>query len=216
MRIIAGSLRGRRLVAPPGLATRPTTDRVREAWFSMLGPLEGTALDLYAGTGALGFEALSRGAEHVVMVESGKAAQKAILQNADALGVRQRVTLLGSTVETCRSAVGRLAPFELILTDPPWTHIDEAERALALLLNAKLLTPTGRLVLGHPKKRSVSLRDDSGLVATKSRNWGDSAATFYEPAAEDPAAPSADSPADPTSDPTANPDGQLGGDSDQP
>src|SRR6187431_1988680 len=99
MRIIAGSLRGRRLVAPPGLATRPTTDRVREAWFSMLGPLEGLALDLYAGTGALGFEALSRGAEHVVFVENARPAQQAILANARTLGVDKSITLLSLSVE---------------------------------------------------------------------------------------------------------------------
>src|SRR5688572_29881745 len=81
MRIIAGKLRGRRLSAPKGLATRPTTDRVREAWFSMLGPLNGRVVDLYAGTGALGFEALSRGAEHVLFVESARAACQAILEN---------------------------------------------------------------------------------------------------------------------------------------
>ena len=103
MSIIAGTLRGRRLKAPAGLATRPTTDRVREAWFSMLGPLDGTALDLYAGTGALGFEALSRGAERVVFVENARPAQKAILENAEQLGVRDRVVLISSTVESARA-----------------------------------------------------------------------------------------------------------------
>ena len=99
MRIIAGAFRGRRLVAPAGLQTRPTTDRVREAWFSILGPLHGKALDLYAGTGALGFEALSRGAAHVVFVESARAAQQAILKNAETLGVASRISLLSTTVQ---------------------------------------------------------------------------------------------------------------------
>ena len=90
MRIIAGEFRGRRLTAPKGLKTRPTTDRVREAWFSMLGPLEGRVIDLYAGTGALGFEALSRGAAHITFVESDRAAQKAITDNAKTLGVDAR------------------------------------------------------------------------------------------------------------------------------
>jgi len=179
MRIIAGSLRGRRLTAPPGLHTRPTSDRVREAWFSMLGPLEGCVLDLYAGTGALGFESLSRGAARVVFVENDKPAQKAILQNADALGVRERVVLIGSSIETSKNLILRSAPFALILTDPPWTAIDEAERHLARLLDASLLTADGRLVVGHPRKRPLMLREDAGFVEAKQRAWGDSASTFY-------------------------------------
>ena len=178
MRIIAGTLRGRRLKAPAGLATRPTTDRVREAWFSMLGPLDGVALDLYAGTGALGFEALSRGAERVVFVESARPAQKAIVENAEQLGVRDRVVLVSSPVEGARASIERLGPFDLILTDPPWTAIDDAERALRKLVTSALLSEDGRVVLGHPKKRVVTLTDPE-LVADKQRSWGDSAATFY-------------------------------------
>lgn len=180
MRIIAGTLRGRRLIAPAGLATRPTADRVREAWFSMLGPLHGRVLDLYAGTGALGFEALSRGADHVVFVENAKAAQKAIWHNADALSLRERVMLLGGNVENAKAALHRGGQFDLILCDPPWTAIDEAERALSRLLDSSLLRPKGRLVVGHPRGRPLALREGSGLAVVKQRAWGDSAATFYD------------------------------------
>lgn len=179
MRIIAGEFRGRRLIAPPGMTTRPTTDRVREAWFSMLGPLEGLAVDLYAGTGALGFEALSRGAEQVVFVERDKAAQKAITQNAEKLGVTARITLISGTVEASTNLLRKRGPFDVILTDPPWTHMQSAELALKRLLRSELLTENGRLVLGHPKGKPVVLAADSGLVEEKQRSWGDSAATFW-------------------------------------
>ncbi len=178
MRIIAGHLRGRRLRAPQGMATRPTTDRVREAWFSMLGPLDGLVVDLYAGTGALGFEALSRGATRVIFVENSRDAQKVIEHNAKTLGVSERITLVGSTVEAATNHLRRQGPFDLVLTDPPWTHMHSAELALRRILRADLLTVDGRIVLGHPKGKPVTLASDSGLQEDKQRNWGDSAATF--------------------------------------
>ena len=179
MRIIAGQYRGRRLVAPKGMATRPTTDRVREAWFSILGPLHGLAVDLYAGTGALGFEALSRGANHVVFVESSRAAQVAIQRNAENLGVTDRITLLSSTVEAATKSIQGRGPFDLVLTDPPWTHLSSASLALNKLLSGELIRQDGRGVLGHPKGSPISLSKNSGLEAQSIRSWGDSAATFF-------------------------------------
>lgn len=178
MRIIAGEFRGRRLVAPEGLSTRPTTDRVREAWFSILGRLDGTVIDLYAGTGALGFEALSRGASHAVFVESARAAQQAILKNAKSLGVEQRITLLSATVEAATKTILTRAPFDLVLTDPPWTHLASANLALNKLISAELITEDGRIVLGHPKGKLLSLVGGNGLIVESTRSWGDSAATF--------------------------------------
>jgi 16S rRNA (guanine966-N2)-methyltransferase len=112
VRIIAGEFRGRKLVAPQGLATRPTKDRVREAWFSILGPLDGIVIDLYAGTGALGLEAISRGAKHAIFVESARPAQQAIIKNAANLGIEDRVTVLCSTVEAATPGIrlGRTWP----------------------------------------------------------------------------------------------------------
>lgn len=179
MRIIAGEFRGRRLVAPRGLATRPTTDRVREAWFSILGPLSGTVLDLYAGTGALGLEALSRGAKHAIFVESARAAQKVIEKNAETLGVSSRITLVGSSVEAALRLIRGRAPYDLVVTDPPWTHMNSAELTLKRLLTADLLTEDGIVALGHPKGRPVQLSEGSGLVEQSQRSWGDSAATFF-------------------------------------
>ena len=178
MRIISGRVRGRRLTAPKGLATRPTTERVREAWFSMLGPIEGQVADLYAGTGALGFEAISRGAEHVVFVESARAACRAIRDNSQRLDVSDQVTLLSTPIENAAATIRARGPYDLILTDPPWTHMSQAENALRQLLRADLLSEGGVLVLGHPKGRVVEL-PRSGLRAFRERSWGDSGATFW-------------------------------------
>lgn len=121
MRIIAGQFRGRILDAPPGLATRPTADRVREALFSMLlsriGSFEGLRVaDLYAGSGALGLEAISRGAAHATFVESGPRASRAIKHNAERLGVLDRVRVFGGSA----TALPPSGPFDLIFADPPY------------------------------------------------------------------------------------------------
>ena len=121
MRIIAGELRGRPLTSPAGLATRPTSDRVREALFSMLasrlGSFEGLRVaDLYAGSGALGLEAISRGAAHATFVESDRRAAAAITANAERLGVAERVRILGGSA----LALPRSDPFDLIFADPPY------------------------------------------------------------------------------------------------
>jgi len=180
MRIIAGEFRGRRLVAPQGLDTRPTTDRVREAWFSMLGPPGTRVVDLFAGTGALGFEALSRGAEQVYFVEKARPAVAAIRKNAASLGVDARVTVIESDVHRVARLLERAGPFDLILADPPWTALEQSERALQAVLSPSLLTPEGTLVLGHPKGRPIVPSSLSAWRISKSRTWGDSAATFFQ------------------------------------
>lgn len=121
MRIIAGALRGRRLAAPPGVETRPTADRVREALFSMLASRLGSfedlrVADLYAGSGALGLEAISRGAAHASFVEASNRAAAAIRANAEALGVAGRIRLIAGSA----LALPRSDPFDLVLADPPY------------------------------------------------------------------------------------------------
>lgn len=120
MRIIAGKWRGRTLEAPAGLATRPTADRVRETLFSMLASRLGSfedlrVADLFAGSGALGFEALSRGAASVTFVENGSSAAEAIRRNATKLGAESRI-IVGSAL-----TLPRIEPFDLIFADPPYT-----------------------------------------------------------------------------------------------
>lgn len=121
MRIIAGEWRGRKLVAPAGTSTRPTADRTRETLFSMLasrlGSFEGLRVaDLYAGSGALGLEALSRGAAHATFVESDRAAIKAIEANAAALGATDRIAIRA----TSAAALPASEPLDLVFADPPY------------------------------------------------------------------------------------------------
>src|SRR5436853_3915419 len=123
MRIIAGEWRGRQLEAPPGQSTRPTADRVRETLFSMLASRLGSfedlrVADLFAGSGALGLEALSRGAQSVIFVERDSKAVAIIKRNADRLGAAERTRVLGSSA----LALPRSEPFDLILADPPYAE----------------------------------------------------------------------------------------------
>ena len=121
MRVIAGEWRGRKLTAPEGAATRPTADRVRETLFSMLASRLGSfedlrVADLYAGSGALGLEALSRGAAHAIFVETDSKAQAAIKANAIKLGIADRTRILGGSA----LALPRSEPFDLVFADPPY------------------------------------------------------------------------------------------------
>lgn len=127
MRVVAGELRGRRLISPEGLDTRPTTDRVREAVFNSLGSMDlvvdaGYA-DLFAGTGALGIEALSRGAAHCTFVERDGRALKALRANIEALGLGDRATVVPGDAMT---ALRRLPDVDVVVADPPYGFSDWA------------------------------------------------------------------------------------------
>ena len=179
MRITGGAFRSRPLVAPRGNATRPTSDRVREALFSILGSLDavasGQVLDLYAGTGALGLEALSRGAARATFVEPARAALGALRANVDALGVADRVRVLAVPVAR---AVELLAGevFELVLADPPYADVAEAARALERLAEARILGPGGLVVLEHSaKERPIP----AGFAPAGTRRYGDTALSLF-------------------------------------
>ena len=126
MRVVAGSARGRPLVAPPGDRTRPTTDRVREAIFNALwsrGVLDGAvAVDLFAGSGALGVEALSRGASHVTFVDDDRGALRAVRRNLDACGVADRATVVADRAERWLAALAPGRRFDLAFCDPPYAY----------------------------------------------------------------------------------------------
>jgi 16S rRNA (guanine966-N2)-methyltransferase len=156
MRIVAGAWRGRRLVAPPGTATRPTADRVRQALFDMLlhapwggrGTLEqARVLDAFAGTGALGLEALSRGAAHATFVEHDRAALAALRANIAACGADDRASVLPG--DATRLPPG--APFSLIFLDPPYGQ-GLVEAALAALARNGRLAP-GALAVAELGRR---------------------------------------------------------------
>ncbi|UGS35830.1 16S rRNA (guanine(966)-N(2))-methyltransferase RsmD [Capillimicrobium parvum] len=167
MRIVAGQWRGRRIVAPPGRDTRPTSDRVREALFSILGPLDGTAvLDLFAGSGALALEALSRGAARAVLVERAPAALKAIRANLEALGASAEVRArdVRAFVRDASAAGG---PYDLVFLDPPYRDAAGLGPALEL---APLLADSGRVVSETDRRAPLAL---PALEVTDERRYGD-------------------------------------------
>jgi 16S rRNA (guanine966-N2)-methyltransferase len=181
MRIVAGEFRGRQLSTPSGGTTRPTAARAREALFAILADVSAErVLDLYAGSGALGLEALSRGAEQLVLVESSKAAQQAIRQNLLSLGVDTRATLLPLRAESSFKALERLAPFSLVFADPPWADAQAALDVLEKLAASSLLAPAARLVLEHAARTPPVLKSGARLNAVDTRRWGDTAVTIFK------------------------------------
>ena len=171
------------LTAPRGDATRPTSDRVREALFGILSSerdLRGACvLDLYAGTGALAFEALSRGAACATLVESSRAAVQAILANTRSLGSTARVRVVPTTVERAGSALSRGSPFDLIFADPPYAQVTNghAPAAIVALVEARVLAPGARLILEHGKADASPIM--AGLALDDTRRYGDTALSFY-------------------------------------
>jgi 16S rRNA (guanine966-N2)-methyltransferase len=181
MRVIAGLYRGRTLRAPPGVRTRPTTDRVREAVFSVLGDVtDARVLDLYAGSGALGIEALSRGAGHAVFVETWSRAAALIADNLRCLGETDRGVVVTAPVERATRLIRRHAPFDLVLCDPPWPDLARAARATSRLLGAPgLLSRDARLVFEHPADEPFELGVVAPVVLQERRRWGDTGVSFF-------------------------------------
>jgi 16S rRNA (guanine966-N2)-methyltransferase len=167
VRVIAGEFGGRRLTAPSGSDTRPTSDRVREALFSILGPLDGArVLDLFAGSGALGLEALSRGAASAAFVERAPAALRALKANLEALGVDARVHArdVRSYLRDARAAGDT---YDLLFLDPPYRDAEGLGPALDL---APLLAPGGRVVSESGRRAPLAL---AGLELVDERRYGD-------------------------------------------
>jgi 16S rRNA (guanine966-N2)-methyltransferase len=187
MRIIAGQLKGRSLKAPRGKSTRPTADRVREAIFSILGPMENlNVLDLYAGTGALGIEALSRGASQAVFVEASAAALQCIRANLSDLLLESQSHVVPKVMERAKREITKWAPYNLAFCDPPWSRIDETCRILRGMNVDDLLVPGGRLVLEHPAKIEAVVGNWGNLWVADVRAWGDSGVTILEKSAHNP------------------------------
>ncbi len=178
--MIGGEFRGRPLKAPTGLTTRPTAARVREALFGILGDITGlNVADLCAGTGALGIEALSRGAIHATFVDPDRPALDAIRHNLSTLGVSGRATLLPLKVERAKKALLAQAPFDLVVCDPPWPIADRVAESLAALLDGQLLAPDARVVIGHRADRPIRVPEASHLTPGQRRVWGDSGLSWF-------------------------------------
>jgi 16S rRNA (guanine966-N2)-methyltransferase len=164
-------LGGRRLVAPAGAATRPTTDRVRESLFSILsgmGVLDGArVVDLYAGTGALGIEAISRGAAHATFVESGRPALAALKENVRTLEVEGSATVIAGRVEKLKVA----SPFDLVLVDPPWVDLGAAVDAVARLVASGGVAAGATIVIEHASRDASPVV--AGVEQVDARVYGD-------------------------------------------
>jgi 16S rRNA (guanine966-N2)-methyltransferase len=177
MRVIAGRFGGRRLRAPKGRTTRPTSDRVREALFSMLGDVDGAvALDLFAGTGALGIEALSRGAERAIFVERDPAALVILESNLLGLGVGEGQAQVrpGDALAALRTARARGETYDLVFVDPPYGRARELGEALAEILPA-LLTAGARVVVEADRRHPAELK----LPVVAQRRYGDTTITIH-------------------------------------
>jgi 16S rRNA (guanine(966)-N(2))-methyltransferase RsmD len=168
MRVIAGTHRGRELTAPKGRATRPTSDRVREALFSILGDITDLrVLDLFAGSGALGIEALSRGAQKATLVDSGHAAVAAIRRNLDTLGLEAEVVSQpAARFLQAASRDGR--QYDLVFLDPPYRHASTLGRELSSAL-MPILAGEARVVAESDRRSPLGLE----LRLLDERRYGD-------------------------------------------
>jgi 16S rRNA (guanine966-N2)-methyltransferase len=173
MRVVGGEYGGRRLAAPRGRSTRPTSERTREAVFSMLGDISGArVLDLFAGSGALGIEALSRGAAHATFVDSGPAAVTVIRRNLEQLG-------LGECALIAKLDVRALGPvgeaYDLVFVDPPYPQANALGPLLARELPARV-TPGGRVVSESDRRSPLEL----GLPMIRERRYGDTLIRIHQ------------------------------------
>ena len=172
MRIVAGEHRGARIFAPKGHDTRPTSDRVREAAFNLIGPVDGAiVLDLFAGSGAMGLEALSRGAASATFVENDREAVSAIKRNVEKLRVTGAKVVQRDVLQAL--ATERTA-YDLVLCDPPYGYPDH-ERLVPYL--ARSLAPEGLLVYETAAREEPQIQ---GLSIRTSRTYGSARLTLFQ------------------------------------
>ena len=179
LRIVGGEARGRLIKAPPSRQTRPTADRVREAVFSILYSQQaemGPCLDLYAGSGALGIEALSRGAESACFVESDRAACQVIQDNLRTLAYQDRARVACQRVASFAASPPR-ETFSLLFADPPY-DLESQDAELEAVLSAVTLTDDALLVYEHSKRRTPPERYGR-LSQVLTRRYGDTCITIY-------------------------------------
>jgi 16S rRNA (guanine966-N2)-methyltransferase len=181
MRIVAGKFRSRALKTLRGLRLRPTSDRLRETLFDILGPaVEGSIfVDVYAGTGAVGIEALSRGAREAIFIEKHAAAANLIRKNLRSLGIGAEADLLVTdALRGLELLAARHVHAHFVFLDPPYAEEDECERALDFLDRSPLVTPGGRVIVEHPKRRALPERL-AELERERLVEQGDAALSFY-------------------------------------
>jgi 16S rRNA (guanine966-N2)-methyltransferase len=178
LRIIAGDLKGRRITVPASSELRPTPERVREALFSILGEsvVGARVLDAYSGSGALAFEALSRGAQHLILIERDSLAVRALRESADTLGVSERIRILHGQVRDLMQG-DIINDLDLVLADPPYGG-EEAGLFLQHIARVRALAGGGRLVLERPRKAEPVTQE--GLDLSRSARYGNTRLDFYK------------------------------------
>ncbi|HKV04424.1 MAG TPA: 16S rRNA (guanine(966)-N(2))-methyltransferase RsmD [Candidatus Acidoferrales bacterium] len=185
MRVIAGKFRSRRLKGPGKLRLRPTSDRLRETLFNILGPAieDSLFVDLYAGTGAIGIEAISRGARETIFVEAHAATARLVRENLAALGAGASAEVIeASAIPGLEKIAARHRIADFIFLDPPYESEDEYLIVLEFLDASHLLAPGGRVIVEHRKKNTLPERFDR-LERIRVVEQGDAALSFYRLAA---------------------------------
>jgi 16S rRNA (guanine966-N2)-methyltransferase len=181
VRIIAGISRGRRVTVPGVPGVRPTLSRIREPLFTMLGEdlVEGDVLDLFAGSGALGIEALSRGARHAVFVDENPLCLRAIRENLERCGFQSQTEVLRGRLPSAFRIVGRALPrkADIVLLDPPYGGVKKASM-LESMHRFSLLKENARIVFEHFHK-DVFTTIPAGFFVEKQRRYGDTSLTFF-------------------------------------
>jgi 16S rRNA (guanine966-N2)-methyltransferase len=178
VRIIAGSRKGARIFAPKGSDTRPTADRVREAAFNLLGPgaaEDATVLDLFAGSGAMGLEALSRGAAHATFVESDREACRTINRNLDKLGLEGATVLCQDALTALRADARAGTRYDLVLLDPPYRRFSSLQNAMISHLT-EILVPGGTLLV----ETAANEEPELPLPKRTSRKYGSTRLTLFD------------------------------------
>ncbi len=182
MRVIGGKFRSRRLKGPGLLRLRPTSDRLRETLFNVLGPAVEDSLfvDLYAGTGAIGIEAASRGAREVIFAEKHAATARLLRQNLISLGLEAGVELIaGDAMDALERLAGRRLVPDFIFIDPPYDRADEYERTLEFIDSSHLLAPASRVVVEHSVRAELPDWLER-IERARLIEQGDAALSFYK------------------------------------
>ena len=181
MRIIAGQYRSRKLIAPSGTATRPTSDRLRETLFNVVGEMvvDSVWLDLFAGSGAVGIEAISRGARMVYFVESGTRAVRAIRENLKSLSIEEGYEVQDrEVVQALRALDASALEADFCFLDPPYAHFGAYEQTLGFISQSRLIAPRSVVIAEHDKHSD--LLDRYGALERYRRlQQGDAVLSFY-------------------------------------
>lgn len=181
MRIIGGTAKGRRIYLPKGCGIRPTSDRIKETLFNILQPIEGKAfLEVFAGSGNMGIEALSRGASRVVLIEKDFALAKAIRKNIDTFGFGEHSETLAMEVKRgVRLLCARGEQFDIVFADPPY-EINLVEMTLQYLKDGRLLLPDGIIAIQHSMRETCPNTLADQYVLTAQRRCGDTTLSFLK------------------------------------